>query len=83
MSINCKSFSRDELEDLQAALWPGAEPNELKRKLIVAIMQADAKYAAAKVGGTKQWIENFFLPALRAQGLAICLANEEGKENES
>lgn len=68
---SCKPLSSDELADLQAAFWPGAEPNELRRKLIVAIMQADAKYEAAKVGGTKRWIESFFLPELKAQGLAI------------
>lgn len=56
---SCKPLSSDELADLQAAFWPGADPNELRRKLIVAIMQADAKYDMAKVGGTKRWIEGF------------------------
>jgi hypothetical protein len=74
----CKPLSSDELEDLQAAYWPGAEPNELRRKLIVAIMHADAKFEAAKVGGTKRWIEGFFLPALKEQGLAICPAQPPG-----
>lgn len=69
----CRPLTPDEAKDLQAAYWPGECTDEVFRKLLVAVMQADRKFEAAKAGGSKTWIEGFLLPELNAQGLEVAL----------
>lgn len=41
------------------------------RPLMLAVREADEKFEAAGEAGTKTWLDDYFLPSLSAQGLAI------------
>lgn len=50
---------------------------DLERKVYIAVKAADKNFSDASQTGTKNWIRNYFIPALTECGLTI---QEEDKE---
>lgn len=63
----------ESLRDPIAVLKRGQDLHEgiIERRLIVAIQEADRKFEAAGVGGTKTYVRGFLMPALEKQGIKL------------
>lgn len=63
----------ESLRDPMAVLKRGQEIHEdiIERRLVLAIRDADKKFEAAGVGGTKAYVRGFLMPELERQGIKL------------